>query len=323
MSIIETACPNCNRIFQYDDCNDIISCSHCGYQFWNRTTSSEKCYEGLELAEALSKLIEPVKKKKQLEKDRKKLETELIKAKKEIKTDRTLVTVALVVFAVFLVLAIIGAVIVVVFKPFTLNSDTIYTIMALLIFTFTPLAFFFSFRPSLVKNERILRNNPVFIKTTDEDLKNTNDILYSLGYESIPEEYKSEEALLYFCDVLSNRQANTLSEAIKLYNISKNLKKPVTGNMREQVSYPSSQSLNPVQHTGSIQKSHNCPKCGNSSISIICEQTTSGSGYNVGSGICGTICLGPIGVLCGMSGGKKIINTQYYICNSCKYKWRV
>ncbi|MBO4374913.1 MAG: hypothetical protein J5829_07380 [Lachnospiraceae bacterium] len=83
-------------------------------------------------------------------------------------------------------------------------------------------------------------------------------------------------------------------------------------------------SNNPgFENTNQKQDSSGCPKCGCTNVSIINEYTTEGSDYSVGSGICGTICFGPIGVLCGLTGGRKQINTHYYICNDCGYKWRV
>ena len=66
-----------------------------------------------------------------------------------------------------------------------------------------------------------------------------------------------------------------------------------------------------------------CPNCGDRDFQIINEVTTTGKDYNAGSGCCGAILLGPIGLLCGACGeGKKTHNTQYCICNNCGTKWK-
>lgn len=57
-----------------------------------------------------------------------------------------------------------------------------------------------------------------------------------------------------------------------------------------------------------------CPSCESSSISFVSE--TRGSDYDVGSGCCGYILLGPFGLLCGLAGGDKKTITKRK-CNSC------
>lgn len=67
-----------------------------------------------------------------------------------------------------------------------------------------------------------------------------------------------------------------------------------------------------------------CPKCGGTNCIIINETTSSGSDFNVGKGLCGYWIFGPIGVLCGACGeGKTVQNRNYWVCNSCGYKWKV
>ncbi|MBO4374910.1 MAG: hypothetical protein J5829_07365 [Lachnospiraceae bacterium] len=308
MSIIETICPNCNQVFRYRDFDAVISCTHCGYQYNNRNYKTKKNYEGLELAKALSNLIEPLRKKQELEERIERYEKQLEVAKKHIKTDRSYAKLSLDIQGLF----IAGFVIIMLFfyNPIVLfieepTPESLSEMIGFIIVLFSPLVFFFSYRPARIKHEEILEYYPELLEKTTEELSETEKILYSLGYESLPEGYNDEDAIIFLIDALSDRRANTLSDALKLCSISRNL------------------NLNKSLSSGHNSKSPGCPKCGSRNISIISEQTTSGSDYNVGSGICGTICLGPIGVLCGMSGGKKIINTHYYICNNCKYKWRV
>ncbi len=67
-----------------------------------------------------------------------------------------------------------------------------------------------------------------------------------------------------------------------------------------------------------------CPNCGANNSSVINETTTQGKDFDTGNACCGYILLGPIGILCGACGdGKKTINTNYFVCNNCGYKWKV
>ncbi len=70
-----------------------------------------------------------------------------------------------------------------------------------------------------------------------------------------------------------------------------------------------------------------CPKCESDNCTIINEATTKGKSFSVGKGCCGYFLLspfvGPLGILCGACGkGKHIVNTNYWVCNNCGYKWK-
>ena len=70
-----------------------------------------------------------------------------------------------------------------------------------------------------------------------------------------------------------------------------------------------------------------CPGCGSNSLRIIESHHTytTDREYDVGSGICGAIIFGPLGLLCGLCGAdKKYSHTSvssYYICNECGKKF--
>ncbi|MHC4137997.1 MAG: zinc-ribbon domain-containing protein [Planctomycetota bacterium] len=55
-----------------------------------------------------------------------------------------------------------------------------------------------------------------------------------------------------------------------------------------------------------------CPRCRSTSVSAIKE------GYSAGSGCCGALLLGPLGLLCGLIGADTI-NVH---CLECGHKWR-
>jgi hypothetical protein len=66
-----------------------------------------------------------------------------------------------------------------------------------------------------------------------------------------------------------------------------------------------------------------CPKCGNEHCNVINEVQSSGKDFSASKGCCGYILLGPLGILCGACGGRKIRNTNYWVCNDCGNKWIV
>lgn len=67
-----------------------------------------------------------------------------------------------------------------------------------------------------------------------------------------------------------------------------------------------------------------CPRCGNENCTIINEVTATGKDFSASKGCCGALLFGPIGILCGACGeGKKVKNTNYWVCNNCGSKFKV
>lgn len=58
-----------------------------------------------------------------------------------------------------------------------------------------------------------------------------------------------------------------------------------------------------------------CPFCGSKNIKIIIEKEK--DDYDLTSGIIGTICLGPIGLLCGLCFADGEKERRTCICNDC------
>jgi len=58
-----------------------------------------------------------------------------------------------------------------------------------------------------------------------------------------------------------------------------------------------------------------CPLCGSRNIKIIIEKER--EDYDLTSGIIGTICLGPIGLLCGLCSADGEKEKTTCICNDC------
>lgn len=58
-----------------------------------------------------------------------------------------------------------------------------------------------------------------------------------------------------------------------------------------------------------------CPKCGADNISLV--SNTQKRGFSGNGACCGTMILGPIGILCGSIGANKTSTTEYWVCGSC------
>lgn len=63
-----------------------------------------------------------------------------------------------------------------------------------------------------------------------------------------------------------------------------------------------------------------CPRCGSDNLRIIEERNR--KDYDLCSGILGAICLGPVGMLCGLCGAEGETRKTTYICNDCGAHFR-
>ena len=61
-----------------------------------------------------------------------------------------------------------------------------------------------------------------------------------------------------------------------------------------------------------------CPNCGSENCQYITTTETHGKGFSASNACCGSILLGPLGVLCGACGtGVHSTTHEYWICNTC------
>ncbi|MBL4932133.1 hypothetical protein [Clostridium paridis] len=58
-----------------------------------------------------------------------------------------------------------------------------------------------------------------------------------------------------------------------------------------------------------------CPFCNSKNVQVIIEKET--NDYDAPSGCLGYICLGPIGLLCGLCAAEGTKTTTTCICNNC------
>jgi len=66
-----------------------------------------------------------------------------------------------------------------------------------------------------------------------------------------------------------------------------------------------------------------CPRCGREGCQIATVTTSKGKDFSASKGCCGYIFFGPIGILCGLCGeGKQVNSTAYWICGNCGNKFK-
>lgn len=65
-----------------------------------------------------------------------------------------------------------------------------------------------------------------------------------------------------------------------------------------------------------------CPKCGYDECGMVAETKSKGLDYSLCQGICGIIFLGPLGMLCGWTGGKGTTVEAYWVCKRCRYRFK-
>lgn len=66
-----------------------------------------------------------------------------------------------------------------------------------------------------------------------------------------------------------------------------------------------------------------CPNCHGNNVQLVKEVNKNSTGYGAGSGCCGYILFGPIGLLCGLCGsGQSVTETHYYTCGDCNLKFK-
>ena len=62
-----------------------------------------------------------------------------------------------------------------------------------------------------------------------------------------------------------------------------------------------------------------CPRCGVKDQCQIVYGSENSTGYNVCGGVCGYVCLGPLGLLCGLKNEK--VTKHFWVCNNCGAKF--
>lgn len=65
-----------------------------------------------------------------------------------------------------------------------------------------------------------------------------------------------------------------------------------------------------------------CPNCGGDNCQFITSSETDSKFFSAGDACCGYVCLGPLGLLCGLcDSGSSTTTQEYWICNECGTKF--
>ncbi len=61
-----------------------------------------------------------------------------------------------------------------------------------------------------------------------------------------------------------------------------------------------------------------CPNCGSENCHFVSTTETRSKGFSLGNACCGSLLMGPVGIVCGLCGASSSSHTkEYWICNSC------
>lgn len=63
-----------------------------------------------------------------------------------------------------------------------------------------------------------------------------------------------------------------------------------------------------------------CPFCNSENVKVLIEKES--NDFDITSGILGVICLGPIGLLCGICGASDPKTSTTGICNNCGKRFK-
>lgn len=73
--------------------------------------------------------------------------------------------------------------------------------------------------------------------------------------------------------------------------------------------------MSDYRYDNSLHQSTSCPFCRSKNIKIIIEKEK--EEFDLTSGIIGTVCFGPIGLLCGLCFADGVKEKRTCICNDC------
>lgn len=137
------------------------------------------------------------------------------------------------------------------------------------------------------------------IKTAEE---------FASAIESIPEEYRTIEAISFFCHALQVGRADTEKEVYNLYE-EELYRKRLEKIQKEQLKKIDDSLVH-------------CPKCGGTHCNMMVKTKTDHTPFGIGNACCGYILFGPIGFLCGACGmGTSTETETYWYCEDCGKKF--
>lgn len=155
--------------------------------------------------------------------------------------------------------------------------------------------------PASTMHEKKIKKLNETIEKADLEAENAN----------IPEDYRTEDAIRFFVKILQARRADTEKELYNLYE--EEFYKRKMQKIEEEKLRKIDENLNKIDE-GKIH----CPVCGSTNCRITVSTETNAKLFSFGKGCCGSLLLGPFGLLCGLCGNKlKTKTNEYWVCNNC------
>lgn len=146
----------------------------------------------------------------------------------------------------------------------------------------------------------------------EESIKRLQEMAESTNIEKIeseiPEDYRTQDALIFFIKVMETGRADTEKEVYNLYEEELH---------RRRLEKIEEEKLERLEASFT-----HCPKCGGTNCRMMMETKTESTPFGFGRACCGWIFLGPLGLLCGLCGmGTSTETKNYWVCNDCGKKF--
>lgn len=306
-------CPNCGTVLE----DDVTECQYCGCQLAESHSLVHivqgKDTRGNTRGDILDDLRSALSVIRQLEAiEEKKIEFSQRREDIEQKRQEILDDDMPGALAVLYLLAIIVA------GGFGASAEGMIGMIVAVIMALIALGLIYSAYSALTKDSRMAKANAYYSsqigslekaeKAHNQKVKafyNKTDVAGMLDF--LPEKYRSSGTISCLIKLFSERRADTLKEAINLYEDEEH-KERVEEMQKAQLQEQESRMQ--------------CPNCGGRNCTLMTETTTKKDGYSAADGCCGLVLFGPLGLLCGACGsGEETKTKTYWVCQNCGNKF--
>lgn len=298
-------CQNCGTILS----DNIKECSYCGYQLAESHTIIPKENERGNILGTLKRALDVIRFLEEIE-ERK---SEFAQLRENIEHERQHILDddlpgALVVFCLIVVLVAggIGS-----------SEGIIAAIVAVVVALIASVIICYAYSACTMDSreteanayydtqiERLEEAEETYRQEVEAFYKKT-DVAAALNF--LPVKYRSSGTIAYLIKLFDERRADTLKEAINLYE--------------DEVHKQRVEEMQKAQ-LQEIESRMQCPNCGGRNCTLMTETVTKSDGYSVSDGCCGFVLLGPVGLLCGACGpGEETKSKTYWVCQNCGNKF--
>lgn len=305
-------CPNCGTILP----DDIKECSYCGYQLaeshtvipyrgkkYNEENERENILGTLKRALDVIRFLEKMEERKS---EFAQLRENIEQEKHKILDDD--MPGGLIVFCLIIVVVAGGM---------GLSEGIIEAVVAVVV-SLIASGIIYSAYSTCTENSRVEKADAYYdtqikrLEKAEEVQQQKAEAFYkktdvAAALHFLPVKYRSSGTIAYLIKLFDERRADTLKEAINLYE--------------DEVHKQRVEEMQKAQ-LQEIESRMQCPNCGGRNCTLMTETTTKKDGYSVSDGCCGFVLLGPIGLLCGACGaGEETKSKTYWVCQNCGNKF--